>query len=175
MGHVVVVGAGIVGLATAARLVRDGHRVTVLEKEDGPARHQTGRNSGVIHSGLYYAPGSLKARMAAPELFTVGDYVPLEVVGEKANHVVAFARTDVRGRAALVVAPRLALKVLGGRTGLSIPAAVWGRTSVRLPLHLHNMKFVDALTNVSVPVGSELAVPSILEKIPLALLIRQSE
>ena len=65
MGHVVVVGAGIVGLATAARLVRDGHRVTVLEKEDGPARHQTGRNSGVIHSGLYYAPGSLKARMAA--------------------------------------------------------------------------------------------------------------
>lgn len=118
---------------------------------------------------------ALKARMAAPELFTVGDYVPLEVVGEKANHVVAFARTDVRGRAALVVAPRLALKVLGGRTDLSIPAVVWGRTSVRLPLHLHNMKFVDALTNVSVPVGSELAVPSILEKIPLALLIRQSE
>ncbi len=65
MRHVVVVGAGIVGLAVAARLVRDGDRVTVLEKEDGPARHQTGRNSGVIHSGLYYAPGSLKARMAA--------------------------------------------------------------------------------------------------------------
>ncbi|OJV83412.1 MAG: hydroxyglutarate oxidase [Cellulomonas sp. 73-92] len=65
MRHVVVVGAGIVGLATAARLVRQGERVTVLEKEAGPARHQTGRNSGVIHSGLYYAPGSLKARMAA--------------------------------------------------------------------------------------------------------------
>ena len=64
MRHVVVVGAGIVGLAVAARLTRDGVRVTVLEKEDGPARHQTGRNSGVIHSGLYYAPGSLKARMA---------------------------------------------------------------------------------------------------------------
>ena len=65
MRHVVVVGAGIVGLAVAARLVRDGDRVTVLEKEDGPARHQTGRNSGVIHSGLYYAPGSLKAQMAS--------------------------------------------------------------------------------------------------------------
>jgi L-2-hydroxyglutarate oxidase len=63
--HVVVVGAGIVGLAVAARLTADGARVTVLEKEDGPARHQTGRNSGVVHSGLYYAPGSLKARMAA--------------------------------------------------------------------------------------------------------------
>ena len=65
MGHVVVVGAGIVGLAIGSRLARDGRQVTVLEKEDGPARHQTGRNSGVIHSGLYYAPGSLKARMAA--------------------------------------------------------------------------------------------------------------
>ncbi|WP_309135276.1 L-2-hydroxyglutarate oxidase [Cellulomonas sp.] len=64
MPHVVVVGAGIVGLAVAARLGAQGHRVTVLEKEDEPARHQTGRNSGVVHSGLYYAPGSLKARTA---------------------------------------------------------------------------------------------------------------
>ena len=61
--HVVVAGAGIVGLATAAELARRGHRVTVLEKEDGIARHQTGRNSGVIHSGLYYKPGSLKATL----------------------------------------------------------------------------------------------------------------
>ena len=61
--HVVVAGAGIVGLATAAELARRGHRVTVLEKEDGIARHQTGRNSGVIHSGLYYRPGSLKAKL----------------------------------------------------------------------------------------------------------------
>lgn len=62
--HVVVVGAGIVGLAVAARLAGDGHRVTVLEKEQAVAQHQTGRNSGVIHSGLYYTPGSLKARMS---------------------------------------------------------------------------------------------------------------
>lgn len=65
MRRVVVVGAGIVGLAIAARLARGGDLVTVVEKEDGPARHQTGRNSGVIHSGLYYAPGSHKALMAA--------------------------------------------------------------------------------------------------------------
>ena len=62
--HVVVVGAGIVGLAIAARLAERGDRVTVLDKEPGVARHQTGRNSGVIHSGLYYAPGSLKATMS---------------------------------------------------------------------------------------------------------------
>ncbi|MFF4087726.1 L-2-hydroxyglutarate oxidase [Streptomyces nigra] len=63
---VLVVGGGIVGLATAYAVTRaaPGTRVTVLEKEPGPARHQTGRNSGVIHSGVYYRPGSLKARYA---------------------------------------------------------------------------------------------------------------
>ncbi|MEV8128376.1 L-2-hydroxyglutarate oxidase [Streptomyces sp. NPDC085944] len=63
---VLVVGGGIVGLSTAYAITRaaPGTRVTVLEKEPGPARHQTGRNSGVIHSGVYYRPGSLKARYA---------------------------------------------------------------------------------------------------------------
>ncbi|MFD8263101.1 L-2-hydroxyglutarate oxidase [Streptomyces griseoluteus] len=63
---VLVVGGGIVGLSTAYALTRaaPGTRVTVLEKEPGPARHQTGRNSGVVHSGIYYLPGSLKARYA---------------------------------------------------------------------------------------------------------------
>ncbi|MFF4307391.1 L-2-hydroxyglutarate oxidase [Streptomyces sp. NPDC001601] len=61
-----VVGGGIVGLSTAYAVTRaaPGTRVVVLEKEAGPARHQTGRNSGVIHSGIYYRPGSLKARYA---------------------------------------------------------------------------------------------------------------
>lgn len=61
--HVVVVGAGIVGLATAYELGLRGHRVSVLDKERRLAEHQTGNNSGVIHSGLYYAPGSLKATL----------------------------------------------------------------------------------------------------------------
>ncbi|MGW2346924.1 L-2-hydroxyglutarate oxidase [Streptomyces sp. NPDC001661] len=65
-GDVLVVGGGIVGLSTAYAVSRaaPGTRVVVLEKEEGPARHQTGRNSGVIHSGIYYRPGSLKARFA---------------------------------------------------------------------------------------------------------------
>ncbi|MGB8381467.1 MAG: L-2-hydroxyglutarate oxidase [Dermatophilaceae bacterium] len=60
-----VVGAGIVGLATALTLLRErpGAEVVVLEKELDVARHQTGHNSGVIHAGIYYAPGSLKARL----------------------------------------------------------------------------------------------------------------
>lgn len=62
---VVVVGGGIVGLATSMALAEHGRRVLVLEKESDLAAHQTGRNSGVIHSGLYYRPGSLKARLCA--------------------------------------------------------------------------------------------------------------
>ncbi|MBL7850865.1 MAG: L-2-hydroxyglutarate oxidase [Cyclobacteriaceae bacterium] len=60
----IVVGGGIIGLATALQLQRSrpGTRILVIEKEDRLARHQTGNNSGVIHSGIYYKPGSLKAR-----------------------------------------------------------------------------------------------------------------
>jgi len=60
----VVVGGGIVGLSTAKALLErhPGARLAVLEKEGSWARHQTGHNSGVIHSGIYYKPGSLKAR-----------------------------------------------------------------------------------------------------------------
>lgn len=64
MYDVVVVGAGIVGLAVAYTITErmPGCRVAVVEKESVPARHQTGNNSGVLHSGIYYKPGSEKAR-----------------------------------------------------------------------------------------------------------------
>jgi len=65
-GHdLVVVGAGIVGLAVAREWMarRPADDVVVLERETAPARHQTGHNSGVIHGGVYYTPGSLKARL----------------------------------------------------------------------------------------------------------------
>ena len=60
---VAIIGGGIVGLATAYQLTREfpGRRVVVLEKEAELALHQTGHNSGVLHSGIYYKPGSLKA------------------------------------------------------------------------------------------------------------------
>ena len=64
---VAIIGAGIVGLAAGLQLVRNrpGVKVVVLEKENVVASHQTGHNSGVMHSGLYYKPGSLKARLCA--------------------------------------------------------------------------------------------------------------
>ncbi|MBR58168.1 MAG: L-2-hydroxyglutarate oxidase [Myxococcales bacterium] len=62
---VIIIGAGIVGLATAHGLLRERPdlKLCLLEKEEGAAQHQTGHNSGVIHSGIYYRPGSYKARL----------------------------------------------------------------------------------------------------------------
>jgi L-2-hydroxyglutarate oxidase LhgO len=58
-----IVGAGIIGLAVARKLALGGAPVVVLEKEPAVATHQTGHNSGVVHAGIYYAPGSAKATM----------------------------------------------------------------------------------------------------------------
>ena len=64
---VAIIGGGIVGLATAYHLTRQfpHTHVVILEKEAELAFHQTGRNSGVLHSGIYYRPGSLRARLSA--------------------------------------------------------------------------------------------------------------
>jgi L-2-hydroxyglutarate oxidase len=66
INDIVVIGGGIVGLASALAFAeKPGRKIVVLEAESGLARHQTGNNSGVIHSGLYYKPGSLKAKNCA--------------------------------------------------------------------------------------------------------------
>lgn len=83
----VVIGGGILGLAAGWELVGRGHEVTVLDKEDGWARHQTGRNSGVIHAGLYYKPGSLKAALCTAGAesmvrFAREQGVPVQVCGK---------------------------------------------------------------------------------------------
>ena len=101
--RVVVVGGGIVGLATARALARRGDDVTVLEKETALATHQTGRNSGVIHSGIYYPPGSLKATMAvrgaaSMTAFARDRRIPVETTGKL---VVATTPEEVPGLHAL--------------------------------------------------------------------------
>jgi L-2-hydroxyglutarate oxidase len=85
----VVVGGGILGLATAYRIVLDrpGSSVTVLEKEDRWAAHQTGHNSGVLHAGVYYAPGTLKARFCTAGRLSMVDFcrehgVPYRICGK---------------------------------------------------------------------------------------------
>ena len=84
-----VVGGGIVGLAVAHRLILDRPHATVLvvEKEQQVGTHQTGHNSGVIHSGIYYKPGSLKARLCRAGARSMVEFckdqgVPVDVCGK---------------------------------------------------------------------------------------------
>ena len=84
-----IVGGGIVGLATAYRLAQrfPGVSITVLEKESVVGQHQTGHNSGVLHCGLYYKPGSVKARLAVSGIrqmvaFCQENAIPHEVCGK---------------------------------------------------------------------------------------------
>lgn len=102
---VVVIGAGIVGLAAAHRLLarHPGHTVLVVDKEPQVAAHQSSHNSGVLHAGVYYPPGSLKARLcrdgkAAIEAFAAAHGIAVEVNGKV---VVARDRSELAALAAL--------------------------------------------------------------------------
>jgi len=96
---VVIIGAGIVGLATAYQLLQryPGKRVRILEKEASPALHQTGHNSGVLHSGIYYKPGSYKAKncrdgKALMEAFCEKEGISYEICGKV---IVALDETEL--------------------------------------------------------------------------------
>lgn len=100
-----VIGGGIVGLATARALLeaRPGASLVLLEKEPALGLHQTGRNSGVIHSGIYYAPGSLKAQLCAEGMRATKDFctehgIPFE---ERGKLIVATNGLEVQRLAAL--------------------------------------------------------------------------
>ncbi len=105
-----VVGGGIVGLSTALELTRrhPGASTLVLEKEPGWAAHQSGHNSGVIHSGIYYAPGSLKARFCTEGRQATVDFcreqgIPFEVCGKvivatREEELPRLADLETRGR-----------------------------------------------------------------------------
>lgn len=85
--RVLIVGGGIIGLATALQLLRRGVGVHLLEKEERVGLHQSTRNSGVLHAGLYYKPGSLKARLAVRGIrlmtaFCQEHDIPYEVCGK---------------------------------------------------------------------------------------------
>lgn len=99
--HVLVVGAGLVGLATAHAIgtLRPDVSVTVVDKEDDLAAHQSGRNSGVIHSGVYYAPGSAKARLCRRGRAMLLDLVRREdIAHDVCGKVVVAVEPDERPR-----------------------------------------------------------------------------
>jgi (S)-2-hydroxyglutarate dehydrogenase len=84
---IVIIGGGIVGLSVAREATAQGFAVTVIEKEEKWAQHQTGRNSGVIHAGPYYAPGSFKAKLctagnSSMYLFAEENNIPVQRTGK---------------------------------------------------------------------------------------------
>ncbi|MEV6867480.1 L-2-hydroxyglutarate oxidase [Streptosporangium subroseum] len=97
-----IVGAGIVGLAVARELARTrGVKVTVLDKEDHVGAHQTGHNSGVVHAGIYYQPGSLKAKLCREGVALLRQYcaehrIPYDEVGKLVVASTAAERPGLR-------------------------------------------------------------------------------
>jgi 2-hydroxyglutarate dehydrogenase len=95
MHDVAVAGGGIVGLATARALALRGLNVVVLEREPGLGAHQTTHNSGVIHAGIYYAPGSLKARLCVEGAAALYDYCAAKgIAAERCGKLVVAVRSD---------------------------------------------------------------------------------
>src|ERR1700678_3067448 len=87
--RITIIGGGVMGLGTACRLAEKlaGASIPVLEKEPGVGQHQSGHNSGVLHCGLYYKPGSMKARLAVTGIrqmigFCQEHGIPHEVCGK---------------------------------------------------------------------------------------------
>ncbi len=136
----VVVGGGIVGLATAHRLLeaRPNLRLVVLEKEDRLAAHQTGRNSGVIHSPNTYAPGSAKARLCAEGMrdalaFADEHAIPYELCGEL---IVATEDAELPRLAAIAERARangVALRELGPEAMREVEPEVLGLRALHVP------------------------------------------
>ncbi len=136
----IIIGAGLVGLATAMALLaaRPGLRVAVLEKEPAVGRHQSGHNSGVIHAGLYYKPGSLKARFCregrqALTGFAQQHGIPYRVTGKlvvatRDSELTRLADLAERGRA-----NGLAVREIGGRELTEIEPAVRGIRALYIP------------------------------------------
>nr|MDT0657032.1 L-2-hydroxyglutarate oxidase [Micromonospora sp. DSM 115978] len=131
MTRYVVVGGGIVGLAVAHRITLDrpDSQVTVLEKESRLAAHQTGRNSGVIHAGVYYQPGSLKARLCRAGSrsmveFCAANDIPVQVCGKL---IVATEESEVPRLRALhdrAVANGLPVRLIDGEQAREYEPAV---------------------------------------------------
>ncbi|MFB3829789.1 MAG: L-2-hydroxyglutarate oxidase [Bryobacteraceae bacterium] len=141
MKDIAIIGGGIVGLATAYRLQQGlpGAAVTVLEKEPGVGRHQTGHNSGVLHCGLYYKPGSVKARMAVNGIRSMIEFcrehgIPHEICGKL---VVAADESELPRMHALyergIQNGLQGIRVLGREEMREIEPHVGGVAALRVP------------------------------------------
>jgi L-2-hydroxyglutarate oxidase len=135
---VVVIGAGIVGLATARALRAGGAGVVVVDKEPTVGAHQSGHNSGVIHSGVYYRPGSEKARLCVEGRRLLEAYCDERGVPRRRDGKVIVARgVDELGRLQELAergrANGLAVRVIGPRELAALEPHVTGAAALHVP------------------------------------------
>ncbi len=141
-----VIGGGIVGLATTMALLRQRTQssVLLLEKEDHLAAHQTGHNSGVIHAGIYYAPGSLKARLCRAGARATKDFcaehgIPVEVCGKLIVATNALEEQRMHALLARGKENKLALDLLDAKGLKRLEPNIIGRGA----LHVHATAIVN--------------------------------
>ena len=165
--RVIVIGGGIVGLSAAYKLGQrfPGARIVLLEKESGVGQHQTGHNSGVLHSGLYYKPGSVKARLAVAGIremvtFCQQNGIPHEVCGKL---VVAADESEVARLDALLergTANGLeGLRKLSREEMLEVEPHVGGLAALRVPQEgiVDYPRVCDVLAGKLVDAGARVA------------------
>ncbi|MBO0661296.1 malto-oligosyltrehalose synthase [Jiella sp. MQZ9-1] len=114
--------------------------------------------------------GGLRLRGAMPEFFATADYLPLEVKGPRADHLVAFARRDQSGRAVVVIAPRLTLALLGGGETLDAALTGWDGTTVTLGTGLAERPWRNIFTERTLEVRQEVDVAGVFQDLPVAIL-----
>ena len=137
---VIVIGAGLVGLATAMALLgeRPGLRLAVLEKEPAAGTHQSGHNSGVIHAGLYYQPGSLKARFCTAGRLALMEFADAHQVPYRQTGKLVVARQDSELPRLADLADRgrangLAVREIGPAEISELEPAVRGLRALHIP------------------------------------------
>lgn len=180
--RIVVVGAGIVGAAIARELAlqRSDNDVTVLEKETGPGRHQTSRNSGVVHAGLYYTPGSSKATLAREGVARLRAYcrdkgLPYEEVGKILVALDEADETRLRGiheRATANGVP--GVRWLTGAELVQIEPQVRGRSGLHSPTTaiVDFEQIATAFVDDAVVAGARLATSFEVEAIEVGATTR---
>ncbi|MGH3408752.1 MAG: L-2-hydroxyglutarate oxidase [Streptosporangiaceae bacterium] len=137
---VIVIGAGLVGLATAMALLagRPGLRIAVLEKEAAVGVHQSGHNSGVIHAGLYYQPGSLKARFCTAGRLAMMEFAQAHQIPYRQTGKLVVATTDGELPRLASLAERgrangLAVREIGAAEIAEIEPSVRGIRALHIP------------------------------------------
>ncbi|MCF4007584.1 L-2-hydroxyglutarate oxidase [Corynebacterium uropygiale] len=142
-----VIGAGIIGVATAREVQRQlpGAEVTIIDKEGGPAAHQTGHNSGVVHAGLYYQPGSLKATLCRRGVDLLTEYatsrgLPFEECGKLVVSLSEEEDERLRAIAEKAIANKVPDVELIGPEGIR---AIEPNATGRLALHSPHTGIID--------------------------------